>query len=150
MLARTVRIMKFTRIALLVSVVSLFAAGCSSEGNVFALGVGDCFGGQAGGEISDVPIVECSEPHESEVYSVWDVEGESLPIGTSSFEEGCLERFEAAIGAPFESSVVYSSIIFPTSDSWDQGDREVICYGFEVDEEFNPIKVTGSILDSGR
>jgi hypothetical protein len=149
-LVRNMRIMKFTKIALLLLVASLFAASCSSEGNVFALAVGDCFGGTVDGEVSDVPVVDCDEPHESQVFGLLDVPGDSLPIGTESYEQGCLDLFESAIGTPFDTSVVYLSMLYPTQASWDQGDREVVCYGFEIDDAGDPIKVTGTILNSGR
>lgn len=140
--------MKLTRVALVALVLSLFAAGCGDEGNVFSLGVGDCFGEVGGGEISDVPIVDCSEPHENEVYAVWNV-GDSLP-SEDVMGQGCIDRFEDAIGAPFATSEIYAAPIMPTEGSFDQGDREVICYAFEIDSAGSPIEVTGSVLGSGR
>ena len=141
--------MKLTRVALLGVVLALFAVGCSDEGNVFSLGVGDCFTAINDTEISDVPIVDCSEPHEHEVFAVWNVSGDSLP-SQSAMEEGCVERFEAAIGTPFAESAVYSAPITPTDGSFDAGDREVICYTFEFDEAGEVAAVTGSVLGSGR
>ncbi len=64
--------------------------------------------------------------------------------------QGCLDRFEDAIGTPFQESVIYAGPITPTQGSFDQGDREVICYAFEIDESGQPIQVTGSVLGSGR
>jgi len=139
--------MKLTRLALLGVVLALFAVSCSDEGNVFSLGVGDCFTAVDATEIQDVPIVDCSEPHEHEVFAVWNV-GDSLPA-QSAMEAGCIDRFDAAIGTPFAESEIYSAPITPTSESFDAGDREVICYTFEFDGD-EIAKVTGSALGSGR
>ncbi len=141
--------MKFTRLALIGLVLAMFATGCSDEGNVFSLGVGDCFGEVTDTQISDVPIVECSEPHEHEVFAVWDV-GDTLPSQTD-MSDGCLERFDDAIGTPYAESEIFSFAITPTDDSYDQGDREVICYTAEPDGESGGLlEVTGSVLGSGR
>ncbi len=141
--------MKLTRVAMLALVLALFAVSCSDEGNVFSLGVGDCFTAVTDTEISDVPIVDCSEPHEHEVFAVWNVSGDSLP-STEDMEAGCVERFADAIGTPFEESDIYSAAITPTQGSFDAGDREVICYSFEFDDSFEIAQITGSVLGSGR
>ena len=141
--------MKLTRVALLGVVLALFAVGCSDEGNVFSLGVGDCFRSVTETEVADVPIVECSEPHEHEVFAVWSVTGDSLPSQTV-MEEGCVDRFEEAIGTAYLESDIYATPLTPTSASFDAGDREVICYTFEFDEAGDVAVVTGSALGSGR
>jgi hypothetical protein len=141
--------MKLTRAAILGLVLALFAVGCSGEGNVFSLGVGDCFTSITDTEISDVPIVDCSEPHEHEVFAVWDVTGDSLPSQTA-MEQGCIDRFEAAIGTPFLESDIYSAPITPTDGSFEAGDREVICYTFEFTAAGEVAQLTGSSLGSGR
>jgi len=140
--------MKLTHLALLGFVLALFAAGCSDEGNVFSLGVGDCFTAVDETEIQDVPLVDCEEPHEHEVFAVWNV-GDSLPT-QEAMEQGCYDRFDAAIGTPFAESLIYSSPLTPTSESFAAGDREVICYTFEFDANDEIAQVTGSALNSGR
>jgi hypothetical protein len=140
--------MKFFRIALLGAVFALVAGGCGDEGNVFSLSVGDCFTSIEATEISDVPLVDCSEPHEHEVYAIWNI-GDTLP-SQDSMNQGCVDRFEDAIGLPFEDSEIYAFAITPTADSFDSGDREVICYSAEPDESGEVAQVTGSVLGSNR
>ena len=61
---------------------TLLLAACS--GNVFELAVGDCFddGDMALGELEEIgefPLVDCSVPHDNEVYAVVTVDGEVFP-----------------------------------------------------------------------
>jgi len=140
--------MSVIRIALLGLVFALFAGGCGDEGNVFSLEVGDCFTSIESTEISDVPLVDCSEPHEHEVLAIWNL-GDTLP-SQDAMDQGCVDRFEEAIGLPFEESVIYAFAITPTPDSFESGDREVICYSAEFDESDEIAQVTGSVLGSRR
>ena len=140
--------MRAIRIALLGVAFALFAGGCGDGGNVFSLEVGDCFTSIESTEISDVPLVDCSEPHEHEVFAIWNV-GDTLP-STDAMDQGCIDRFEEAIGLPFEESAIFSFAITPTDDSFESGDREVICYSAEPDESGEVAQVTGSVLGSRR
>ncbi len=141
--------MKLTRIAILGVVLALSAAGCSDEGNVFSLGEGDCFRSVTETEFADVPIVDCSEPHEHQVYALWNVVGDSLPSQTA-MDEGCFDRFETAIGTSYADSEIYGASLVPTQGSFEAGDREVICYTFELDDAGEAVAVTGSVLGSNR
>ena len=65
--------MKRLTLVLLAFVLGVAATACGDDGgNVFSLEAGDCFDldGATGEEVSDVPIVECSEPHDAEVFYV--------------------------------------------------------------------------------
>ena len=136
------------RIALLGIVLALFAGGCGDEGNVFSLGVGDCFTSIESTEISDVPLVDCAEPHEHEVFAIWSV-GTPLPT-QDAMNQGCVDRFEDVIGLPFEESEIWAAAITPTEESFESGDREVICYSYEFDESGEIAQVTGSVLGANR
>lgn len=125
-------------------------AACSG-GNVFDLGVGTCFNDPStdgdATEVSDVPVVECTEEHDNEVYALFDLDEGVFPGADAVLEqsgEGCFDRFEAYVGAAYEDSRYDISSYFPTSGSWDQGDREVICYVYDVDRA----KLTGTAKDS--
>ena len=122
------------RTLLLVFVLAIFAAACS-EDNVFSLEVGDCFDDEAAPgteavEISSVPIVECDQPHDNEVFAVFDLPDGDFPgqaaVETSALD-GCIERFEPYVGQPYETSLLEVYPIYPSSGSWDQGDQEVVC-----------------------
>lgn len=124
--------------------------GCSSEGDVFALEVGTCFDDFGeGAEISNVPIVDCAEPHQYEVYALFDLADGEFPgteaVGAAS-QEGCIgSRFEDYVGAPYATSAIYASAFEPTAESWAEGDREVVCFLYEPD-----VQLTGSMRGAGR
>ena len=118
--------------------------------DAFEVRVGDCFDDTGFGEdeISEVPGVPCADPHDNEVYALFDVSGE-WP-GDERIEqlayEGCYERFEATIGKSYEDSMIDYTVIYPSEGSWnEQDDREVICVGYHMEYE----KLTGSIMGSG-
>ena len=118
--------------------------------DAFEIRIGDCFDDEAfeSTEISEIGGIPCSEPHDNEVYASFDVTGE-WP-GDERIEEladeGCLERFAAAIGKSYEESVIAFATIYPTQGSWEQrNDREVLCVGYHMDGE----KLTGTIRGSG-
>ena len=151
--------------ALAVIIVSAFLTiGCSAERDAsgaiesagsldaFTMQVGDCFDDAVlgGGEISDVPGVPCSTPHDNEVYALFDIPGTKFPgvdaIGELA-DDGCLERFEAAIGLNYQESVIAITTMYPSQGSWDQkGDREVICVGYHMELD----KLEGTILGSAK
>ncbi|MBM4183970.1 MAG: hypothetical protein FJ207_07055 [Gemmatimonadetes bacterium] len=119
--------------------------------DVFEVHVGDCFNDEAfeNTEISELPAVPCSEPHDNEVYATFDIAGE-WP-GEERVEElayeGCLDRFAAAIGKGYEDSVIDYTTLYPSEGSWKQrNDREVVCVGYHMEYE----ELTGSILGSRR
>jgi Septum formation len=131
--------------------IAILLSACS--GNVFELAVGDCFddGDFALGEveeIGDVPMVECAEPHDNEVYEVVTVEGDVFP-GESAIQIGadevCLDAFDGFVGLDYESSALDFGWLVPTADSWDSGDRLVACFIYRMDLE----KVTGTLGGSG-
>ena len=127
-----------------------------SDGNVFELAVGDCFDEAAdseGGEISDVPLVECDEPHDYEVFAATDYDGDDYP-GQLAMEEYadevCYGAFESYVGTAYEQSALYYSHFTPSTGSWATGDREVTCMLFEVDDAFEPVKLESSMRGSSR
>ena len=122
------------------------------EGSIgaFQMRVGDCFNdsgpsfGDGASEVTDVPGVPCSQPHDNEVYAVFDVDMPSFPEGDGMADaafESCLERFEPFVGKDYESSALDIATIYPTKASWNQhNDREVICALFDI----NSTKLMGS------
>jgi hypothetical protein len=120
--------------------------------NPFALSAGDCFDDPGFGpeDVFAIPGVPCSEPHDNEVYAVFDLPGESWPDDADVERmayQGCLDRFEEAIGATYEASILAYTTLFPSEDSWETlGDREVVCIAYHMDTE----KLQGSVLGWGK
>ncbi len=105
----------------------------NSNADVFSIKVGDCLNDvTTTGTVTTAPIVPCSEPHNSEVYK-----SITMPNGTGGFpgddavkaqaEQGCADAFPGFIGISYNDSSLSISYYFPTSDSWANGDREILC-----------------------
>lgn len=132
---------------------AVLASGCSllGGGNVFELSVGDCFDdtdGISGGEVSDVPVVECSEPHDNEVFHTFDLDDGDFPGDDAMMtqaEEVCVPAFEEYVGTDYASSRLDIFPITPTEGSWDTGDREIVCALYDVELA----KLEGSMKGSG-
>jgi Septum formation len=131
--------------------VTLALGACS--GNVFELGVGDCFddGDLFLGEleeIGEVPLVECSVPHDNEVYAVVTVDGDAFPGENAiqaTADEVCLDAFDPFVGLGYQSSALDFGWLVPTADSWEMGDRVVACFVYRLDLA----KVSGTLEGSG-
>ena len=121
------------------------------EGDIgaFSVRVGDCFDDVSfDDEVSSVPGVPCSDPHDNETYAVFDLSVSSYPEGDGMSElafESCKKRFQAYVGMDYESSSLDITTMFPSRKSWAQSDREVICAVYDM----NAAKLTGSAKGSG-
>lgn len=122
------------RLAVLLLAISMLGAACQ-KGNVFTLEPGQCFNDPGvQDEVSDVEIVDCAESHDNEVYHTFDISASSFPgesVVLDQAFDGCLGAFDAYVGIDFNSSALDVSALTPTSASWAQGDREVVCYLFD-------------------
>lgn len=139
------------------SLAAIALTGCSlltevlngGESDVFTIKVGDCLNDEAaGGEISTVPVVDCAEPHDSEIYASiimddGDYPGESDTIDIA--DEACYQEFDDFVGTSYEESLYSYATLYPTSQSWASGDREILCRIALADENGNIEKVTGSL-----
>ena len=136
--------------SLSVALACLFVVACSSEGDVFSLEVGACFDDPDSLEqVSEVPVVDCAEPHDNEVYATFDLPDGDFPgieqVQTAA-SDGCLgDRFESYVGTPYPESAIFASALWPTEQSWSAGDREVVCFLFEPEQ-----KLIGSQRNAGR
>lgn len=121
-----------------------------AEGNIgaFNVRVGDCFNDVGfDDEVSSVPGVPCSDPHDNEAYAVFDVSVPSYPEGEGMSElayESCMDRFAAYVGKDYESSSLEITTMFPSQQSWRENDREVICAVYDM----NAQKLTGTTRGS--
>jgi hypothetical protein len=139
------------RASFMVLLMGLLLAACS--GNVFDLAVGDCFddGDMVLGdveELSDVPLVECEQPHDNEVYAVVTVEGDRFPGEVAvqgQADEMCLDAFEPFVGFDYQTSVLDFGWLVPTAETWEFGDRVIACFVYRMDLE----KVTGTLQGTG-
>jgi hypothetical protein len=139
------------RVGIFVVGLAMVASACS--GNILSLEVGDCFDDWEGSldneiqEVSDVPIVECSEPHDNEVYSVSNMPEGPFP-GDAAIQDWtitrCRETFDPYVGMAYEDSELDFGALFPTEETWNLGDTEVMCFLWQIDFE----KLTASMRGS--
>ena len=126
---------------------SAAASGGSSgeETSVFDLEVGDCFSASED-QLETVNVVDCGESHVYEVFYVFDHEAggdEEYPGDQEILEYAdteCQGPFEDFIGLDYQSSQWYITSVTPSQETWDQGDREIVCTVNLEDES----EVTGS------
>jgi hypothetical protein len=128
----------------------LLVAACGTP--ALALEVGDCFDDpDEFDEVGAVPIVDCADPHANEVYALFDHGGpdDAYP-GEDALQQaaavGCLEEFEPFIGWEYPTSEIDFGAFWPSEATWDDGDREIVCFAYEVDFS----KVEGSLAGVGR
>ena len=148
-----------TLIATTVLLAALTLSGCSAittllngEGDVFSLEVGDCmndYGDET--DITSVPIIDCDEEHDAEVYATEDIEGDSYPGGeevSAAADEICIDEFGDFVGIDYEESLLNYWVLTPSEETWAVGDREVVCTISKYDENGDVVKVTGSLEDA--
>jgi len=124
-------------------------SGEGEETSVFDLEIGDCFSAD-GDAIETVLVVDCEQPHTYEAYFLFDHEAgpdaeypgyqEILEFADSE----CRPPFEEFVGKDYESSIWYITSVTPSAETWDAGDREIICTIDQQDADGEVIEVTGS------
>jgi hypothetical protein len=136
----------FTRGILAAGAVVLVGAalgGCSLLGSfgegpppgeldAFEIKVGDCLNdADVSDEITSVPFVDCSEPHDSEVFARTEITGDIFP-GNDELETELAafcrgDVFTQFIGVEYADSKYDTSGYYPSDSSWKNGDRELLC-----------------------
>jgi hypothetical protein len=113
--------------------------------SAFSLAVGDCLNDLTETEVTSVAAIPCAEPHESEVYALFDLEDGAWP-GDATIEEqagtGCAERLQSDYPEVFDDTNVDIFYLQPTEQTWETGDREIVCLTFYLDGQR-----TGSLSD---
>lgn len=133
---------------------ALAALTACSGTSVDNLAVGDCFNEAAAAQepseqmVSSVPTVDCSQPHDAEVYELFDVTGITDYDAAAIDEQaiaGCLEAFEPYVGTSYEEAEALDIYYLqPSPQTWGTGDREVICAVISLEGQ-----TTGSLKGSG-
>jgi len=122
----------------------LFSAGRSSTGEIDRAGdlsandlrVGDCFDLKEpdAEEVGDVAAHPCTEAHEYEVFHVGLLAEGPYPgqdALTKFVIDNCEPTFGAYIGTAYVDSQLDFSWLYPSDDSWEEGDRSVQCAAYD-------------------
>jgi hypothetical protein len=123
--------------SLLIAAAAVALSGCSLLGGAsveeLQLTVGECVNEpsvaeEGEQEIGALPVVDCAEPHHAEVFHTIELTDESYPADVlTQAEEACYGAFEGYVGIAYEESAYYFTATYPTSQSWDAGDRQIAC-----------------------
>ncbi|NLG54415.1 MAG: hypothetical protein GX542_02010 [Rhodococcus sp.] len=114
------------------------------EVDVFDLTVGDCLVEDLGFGEESVTVeggqktVPCSEPHTFEVYHEHVMTGRSYPGEDAAIDEAaeeCSIAFDSFVGMDYQDSVLDLFYLYPTEESWAEGDRVVSCLIGDPDGE---------------
>lgn len=80
--------------------------------------------------VSTLDLVDCSEPHDAEMFGLFDLTGATWPGADEAYFEGdsgCFDLFEGYVGVAYIDSYYFYEVYTPTPDSWAAGDRTVAC-----------------------
>ena len=146
--------MRAARLFIVAAVSAVALTGCLFGGAPSA-NVGDCLNvSHLGEEVTSLPTVDCSEPHETEVFATFDLDHSGPYFESTAYDnaiEQCEPHFADYVGTPHLDSEIVSEALIPTSEGWRQGDREIICLLFDVDwERLELTLIEGSLQGSGR
>lgn len=98
---------------------------------------GDCLILPSEDQFDEVRRLDCTEPHDGEVFFVDAYPGSDYPSDDdfSSYADAqCLPSFTEFTGSDYNDQDVLDVGWFtPTQGSWDNGDRQVVCYLAPVD-----------------
>lgn len=120
----------------------------SANIDVFSLKVGDCKMSSATGEIQDVDVVPCEEPHDEEVYYEFKMDdGEFSEEAIDTATQECVgEAYTTFVGVAWDASTLDVYPITPTQRTWDElNDRVIQCV---ISDPAGP--VTGSLAGAAR
>jgi serine/threonine protein kinase len=95
------------------------------------LEVGECLNGlQASNDVTTVPSVPCEEPHEGEVFAVFDLPAGEYP-GQAAVDDQVSKQCNARLSAYSPSAADDPAVglfsVYPLQQNWVRGDREVVC-----------------------
>jgi hypothetical protein len=122
---------------------ALILASCGGT-SVTDIGIGDCFDDPDTNVVATLDLIDCAEPHDNEVFASVLMSDASFPgdNGVAEFAfDACFDPFEAYVGEAYADSSLDYIYLGPTQESWDDGDREVLCILYSADLA----KLTGSM-----
>lgn len=122
--------MRATALAALTAIAVFALAACSPP--VSDLEPGDCFlWSDLGEEVDTVPTIPCADPHDGEVYAIFDLdlaEFDQAAIDAASTAR-CETEYEEYVGIAYWDSEYYYLSFTPTEEGWrNESQRQVICF----------------------
>ena len=83
-------------------------------------------------DANDTVLMDCEQPHQYQVYYLTDYAGDKDEFPgkeamESAADEACIGAFEDYVGIDYESSEFDYATLYPSEESWADGDRELLC-----------------------
>ena len=100
------------------------------------------------GRVTTIPLVDCDQPHDSEVYAIEALADGPYPGDDEVFrlaDEVCLDAYEPYVGMDYDISYYYFGYYWPDKNNWGSGDRNVVCVIYDENGQ-----IEGSVRGSGR
>jgi len=142
-------LLRFAWIPVLAVVLGVGYFASQGERDLENLAAGDCFDAADEDEISEIDKSDCGEPHEFEAFHVVTLDGDTFPPDAEMENvllNDCLPAFDGYVGEPYQTSALFATMITPSSASWADGDRVVVCVLYDPEDT----ELTSSMRDSGR
>ncbi len=95
-----------------------------------SLKVGQCIQLPDDDEVGDITTANCAEEHTGEVYYILTLTQDTLPSRAEIEKltsDTCDDNFEAYVGSATNETELDVTAMFPTKNSWDKGDRDIVC-----------------------
>lgn len=117
----------------------------SGDVSAFALQVGDCLNDIEESEmITSLPAVPCAEPHEAEVFGMFDLPEGDYPTEdelVAQADAGCADRMASYAPDAMNDPTIGFFYIYPLEQAWPE-DREIVCLAISSEGT-----MTGSLAD---
>ncbi len=102
------------------------------QGTVTATDVemGDCLSEIPGDtRVLTVKTIDCAEPHAGEVFAVLQMPGGDFPgqAAIDTYADKCSPELASYAPSAMTDDTVQLYVLYPTAETWEQGDRAVTC-----------------------
>ncbi|HEX9833973.1 MAG TPA: septum formation family protein [Mycobacterium sp.] len=102
------------------------------QGTVTAtdVGMGDCLSEIPGDtRVLTVKTIECAQPHAGEVFAVLQMPGGEFPgqAAIDTYADKCSPELASYSPSAMTDDSIQLYVLYPTAETWDQGDRAVTC-----------------------
>jgi len=127
----------------LAAAVAYFVVATKDKVVATELNVGDCIADIPSGTLVQiVPKTDCATPHAGEVYAVLTMPDGEYP-GQSTIDDWqnrCPNELESYSSGAAADESVGVFVLYPTAETWGQGDREIVCMATTDDKRSGSIK----------
>lgn len=114
-------------------------SGCSLLDSGPRAQVGDCvdMATLQDREVTDIPTMDCTSEHDGQVAVAFTASEGDFP-SEQEWEDlvgaECRSGFERFVGTDYDDSALDLFSFTPTADSWEAGDRQVLCIAYLADD----------------